>query len=1078
MKNNYVRQVGRRLCLVLGILLSMDVMAQDLRVTGKITDAESGNGIPGVNVVIKGSNRGVNSDANGTYTINVSSGNTTLVFSFVGYIRQEASVGNRSTVNITLTPDVSSLQEVVVTGYAAQQKRDITGSVAIVDVKEARKIPSSNIAEQLQGRVAGVQVSSTGDPGSSAFVRIRGIGTINQNEPLYVIDGVPVQNESNLNFLNPNDVESIQVLKDAASASIYGSRAANGVIVITTKKGRAGSSKINVDVFTGVQSPAKYPSLANPEELLRINQGLSEGAGIPFTSRLYINEGGRWTLPDFLVRDGANDATGGYRTGAPQVDPNKYFLNSDPTADAGKNYLISQANKAGTDWFREVFRPAPITSVQLSASGGSDRGNYFFSANLYDHKGIMIENFYKRYQTRVNSVYNVKRNIRVGENLTVAYQTTQAGMGNPNEGSVFLNTLRMPQIVPVYDIKGYWGSPAPANSNATNPVAQQTRNAQSGGYSFRILGDVYAEIEFLKHFRFKSSFGLDFNTGQGRGYGYRNFEATEINSSNSMSRDMYSNRNWVFYNTLAYNKEFGDGTHRISALVGTEARRNTYDGFRVSGNGLTFGDDPYYRVLTNTNAKTWKFENDYRGEVTIASQFAQANYAYKDKYLISGTVRRDGISRFINNPYGVFPAGSIGWRISKEDFFKELTAVNDLKLRASYGITGNNEIGTDYPGYANFGQDLAGSAYPIAGNPNTVTPGFDQQSLANTDLRWETTKLLNIGVDARLINALDFSIEWYNRKTEDILYQVDIPSTQGNIGRLPLNIGAMQNKGIDLQIGYRGKAASDQLTYGVTLTGGHYTNKVVKLDANSNTFIRAGGSRIGDITYTAIGLPVSQYYGYIADGVVKAEAELPKTPGDAKVGRLKFRDLNNDGVINDKDETTLGSPIPKFTYGLNLTASFRNFDFTAYFQGVQGNQIFNYVRYFTDFPAFQANYSKNMLYKAGDTYPKLDRNDTYSSQRSSFYVENGSYFRAKNISIGYTLPASLLSRVGVDRLRVYLQTSNLFTVTKYTGLDPDVSITNVTEGWNSGARRDLAMGVDQGRYPIARSVIFGLNLEF
>ena len=1051
--------------------------AQDRRVTGRVTNSADNQPVPGATVQVKGAATGTTTDASGNYSIALRPGNNTLVFSSVGYKTQEVAVGNQTAINISMSEDAASLTEVVVTGYAAQQKRDITGSVAVVDVKEMKKIPASNIADQLQGRIAGVQVSSTGDPGSAAFIRIRGIGTINQNEPLYVIDGVPVQNESNLNFLNPNDVESIQVLKDAASASIYGSRAANGVIVITTKKGKAGASKINVDVFTGIQAPAKYPSLANPEELLRINQGLSAGAGIPFTSRLYLNNGGTWTLPDFLVRDGANEATGGYATGAPQADPSRYFLNSDPTADAGRNYLISRANKQGTDWFREVFRPAPMTSVQLSASGGSEKGNYFFSANFFDHNGIMIENFYKRYQTRINSTFNVKRNIRVGENLSVAYQTTQGSMGNPSEGSVFMNTLRMPQIVPVYDINGYWGSPAPANSNAGNPVAQQTRGAENQGYSIRLTGNVFAEVDFLKYFTAKTSFGLDFNTGQGRGYGYRNFEATEINSSNSMGRSMYSNRNWVWFNTLAFNREFNGGKHRVSALIGTEARKNTYDGFNAGGNGLTFGDDPFYRILTNTNSKTWNL-GDYRGEVTIASQFGQLNYVLDDKYLFSGTVRRDGISRFINNPYGVFPAGSVGWRISKENFMRDVTAVNDLKLRASYGVTGNNEIGSDYPGYANFGQSLGGTAYPIQGSPTSVTPGFSQQSLSNQDLKWETTKLLNIGVDARLMNALDLTLEWYDRKTSDILYQVDIPSTQGNIGRLPLNIADMENRGIDLQIGYRGNALGNQLSYGVTLTGGHYTNKVTRLDANSNTFITGAGSRIGDITRTLVGGPISQYYGYIADGVIKAESELPATPGDAKVGRLKFRDLNGDGKIDNNDETTIGSPIPKWNYGINLTASYKGFDFTAYFQGVQGNQIFNYVRYFTDFPAFQANYSKNMLYNAGDTYPKLDRNDTYSAQRSSFYVENGSYFRAKNVTLGYTLPTGVVNRFGVDRLRVYVQAQNLFTITKYTGLDPDISITNVTEGWNSGARRDLSMGVDQGRYPIARSVLVGLNLEF
>ncbi|MCU0338548.1 MAG: TonB-dependent receptor [Spirosomaceae bacterium] len=1049
--------------------LSWATMAQGRKVSGKVTDSETGSPMPGVTVLVKGSNAGANTDGNGAYSLNVPD-KATIVFSFVGYATQEVAVGNRTTLNLALAPDAKALQEVVVTGYAAQAKKDITGAVAVVDVKEMKKVNASNIADQLQGRIAGVQVSSSGDPGSAAFVRIRGIGSINQNEPLYVIDGVPVQNESNLNFLNPNDIESMQVLKDAASASIYGSRAANGVVVITTKKGKAGTSKINVDVFTGIQQPTTALPMANPTELLQINEGLSKGAGIPFESPHYVQQGGRWVLPDWTVRGGG--FRGGVLSGDPRANANNYFLNSDPTADANANYLIQGVNKEGTDWFGEVFKPAPVNSVQLSASGGSERGNYFFSTNYYKHDGIMIKNNYTRYQMRMNSTFNVKKNVRVGESFSVAYQTTVAGMGNPNEGSALKNSYSMIPFAPVYDINGYWaGSPY---GNASNPVAQQHRAAEGKGYSMRLTGNMFAEVDLFKNFTAKTLFGLDFGTGQGRGYGFRNFESNEINSSNSMSRSMFSNRNWVWSNTLSYNQEFGD--HRVNALIGTEARRNTYDGFNAGGNGLVFGDDPNYRILTNTNSKTWNL-GEYRGEVTIASMFAQVGYNYQDKYLVSGTVRRDGVSRFINNPYGVFPAGSIGWRVSKEEFMKTVSQINDLKLRASYGVTGNNEVRGDYPGFSNYGQDLSNTAYPITGSPSSVTAGFAQNSTGNPDLRWETTSMLNLGVDARLFNAFDVTFEWYDRKTSDILYNVQQPTTAGNIGSIPQNIGDMRNVGYDISIGYRGKAVNNQLTFNVLATAGHYKNTMTRIDANDNTFIAGAGSRIGNITRTLTGQPISQFWGYISDGVIQSnESSYLKEMGDAKVGRLKFRDVNGDGKITDADEGIIGSPLPKLVYGLNLTANYKNFDFTMFFQGVYGNQLFNYLRYFTDFPAFQANYSKNMLYEAGKTYPALDRNDNYSSQRSSFYVEPGSYFRGKNLTLGYTLPNNLSGKIGLDKVRVYLQAQNLFTITKYSGLDPDVTIVNVQEGYNSG--RDLEMGVDNGRYPIARTIFLGLNVEF
>ncbi len=1055
--------------LFLSLLVSWSVFAQDRKVSGKVSDSENGSGMPGVTVLVKGTATGANTDGNGNYSISVPN-NATLVYSFVGYSTQEVAVGNRSAINISLGADARALQEVVVTGYAAQAKKDITGAVAVVDVKEMKKVNASNIADQLQGRVAGVQVSSSGDPGSAAYIRVRGIGSINQNEPLYVIDGVPVQNESNLNFLNPNDIESIQVLKDAASASIYGSRAANGVIVITTKKGKAGASKINVDVYTGTQTPGHGLPMANPDELLKINQGLSAGAGIPFESPHYIVNGSSASLPDFTVRSGG--FRGGVKAGDPKADPNKYFLNSDPTADANANYLIQTVNKTGTDWFKEVFKPASVTSVQLSASGGSEKGQYFFSTNYFKQNGIMIKNNFTRYQMRMNSVFNVKKAIRMGEEASIAYQTTIASLGNPNEGSALKNSYSMIPFAPVYDINGYWaGSPY---GNASNPVAQQNRSAENKGYSFRLTGGVYVEADILKNLTAKTKFGLDFGTGQGRGYGFRNFESNEINSSNSMSRNMWSNRNWVWSNTLSYKVEVGD--HRISALVGTEARRNTYDGFNANGNGLVFGDDPNYRILTNTNSKTWNL-GEYRGEVTISSLFGQLNYNYQDKYLVSATVRRDGVSRFINNPYGVFPAASVGWRLSKEEFMKTISAINDLKLRASYGVTGNNEVGGDYPGYSNYGQDLSNTAYPITGASSSVTPGFAQNSVGNPDLRWETTKMLNIGIDTRLFNALDVTFEWYDRKTSDILYGVPLPSTAGNIGSVPQNIGDMQNTGYDFSIGYRGKAVNNQLNWGVTVNAGHYKNTMTKIDANSNSFIASAGGRLGNTTRTLVGYPISQFWGFVSDGIIQSgDANYLKTMGDAKVGRMKFRDINGDGKIDSDDEGVIGSPIPKLNYGINLTANYKNFDFTFYMQGVYGNQIFNFLRYYTDFPVFQANYSKNMLYNAGTTYPALDRNDNYSAQRSTFYVESGSYFRGKNLTLGYTLPNSIASKVGLDRVRLYLQAQNLFTVTNYSGIDPDVTIVNLQEGYNS--RRDLEMGVDYGRYPISRQLYFGVNIEF
>ncbi len=1048
---------------------SVLVFAQDRVVSGTVTD-ENGAPMPGVNIVVKGSSNGTASDTDGKYKITAKDADI-LVFSFIGYQNSEIAVGARSVVNSQMSLDVKTLSELVVVGYSSVEKKDLSSSVAVVDTKEMTKIAASNIGDQLIGRVAGVQVSTSGDPGSSQSIRIRGIGTINNNEPLYVIDGVPVSSEANFNFLNPSDIESMQILKDAAAASIYGSRAANGVIVITTKKGK-GKSKLTIDYFTGTQDPARFPSMANPTELLQIRQGLAAGAGQTFNSSLFPKVDGVAVLPDYITRQG------GFLAGAPEVDPSKYFINSDPTADASKNYQITAANKEGTNWFKEIFKPASKTSFTVSGSGGSDKGNYYFSANYFEHNGILIKNSYKRYQTRLNSSFNVAKNIRVGENINIAYQTTQAGLGNPSEGSPLKNAYAMPQIISVRDIKGYYGSPAGGNSNAGNPVAQQERAAAGNfGHTMRILGNMYAEVDFLKNFTFKTTFGLDYNNGPSQEYGYRNFEATEINSANTFRQKLFTNTSWVFTNVLNYNKAFGN--HTISALIGYESRQSLSEGFEASGGALQFGDDPFYRTLGNVKAGTLAISS-YANQNNLISQFANVNYNYADKYYFTATVRRDGSSRFINNKYGTFPSVSAAWRISKESFMADVSFISDLKLRGSYGTTGNNEVGNDYPGYTNYAQGPEKANYDLRGTGNSLVTGFQQETTANPNLKWETTTLANIAFDATFFNKFDVTLELYDRQTKDMIYGVQQPWEAGYIGTIAQNIGSMSNKGIDLQLNYRGKALNDELNFSIGLSGTHYVNKIINLDANGNPKVFGDGTRIGNPSVTSAGNPISQFRGYIADGLWTSQeqinSELFADKGDAKVGRIRFQDINKDGKINDDDIVNTGSPLPKIQLGLNLTASYKNFDVSAYFNGKYGNKNFNFLRYFNDFPAFQANYSKDMLYQAGKTLPVLDANDNYSSRLSSAYIESGSFTRLSNLVIGYSLPASLTQRYGLEKIRLYIQGQNLFTITSYKGLDPDIGVANLTEGFTS--RRDLTIGLDNGRYPWARTFLVGANIQF
>jgi TonB-dependent starch-binding outer membrane protein SusC len=1069
MKQNYY--VLKRIAFVGVLMLSTLASFAQKKVSGKITDGDGGSGLPGVSISVKGTSKGALTDANGNYSLDADAANT-LVFSFVGYNTQEVVVGNKATINVILTQDNQSLQEVVVTGYTSQSRKDIISAIAVVDTKEMQKVASSSIGEQLQGRAAGVFVGNTGGPGSAQYVRIRGIGTINSSEPLYVIDGIPLQGESQLNFINPADIESMQILKDAASASAYGTRAANGVILITTKKGKAGNSKISLDVYSGMQTPSfgKFPTLSDPTTLMQIKAGLLKGSGQALQDRLYPLVGGQFTLPDFIAPNG------GYKAGDPAVDPKKYFVTPDPTGGAGDNYSIKKANQAGTDWLNELFKPAQMTNYQLAASGGSEKGQFYFSGNYMDHKGTMVKNDYTRYQIRANTTFNVKNRVRVGENVNLAYQVNTArNLGNPAEGTPLVNAIRMPQIVPLYDINGYWGGGQGTGTNASNPVANQYRSATNKDYNFRFFGNVFAEIDIVKNLTLRTKLGANFNQGIRTNYTYRNFEATEVNSANQLAINTYLNRDWTWSNILQYKFNIGD-KHNFDVYAGTEANQNTYNGFDARGGKLAFGDDVNYRLLGNSDSKTYGV-GGYQGENSLFSQLAGLSYKLGDKYLAEAKIRRDGSSKFINNRWGIFPAGSVGWRISKENFMQGVTFINDLKFRASYGTLGNNQTG-DYVGYSNFGTSPGSTSYDLTGSSSSVQAGFDQQSTGNPDLKWETTKMFNVGFDGTLFNALDLTLDWYNRNTIGMIYGVEQPLEAGNIGFIDQNIGDMNNKGWEFSIGYRGKAVANQLGYNVTFNGSANKNEVVRLDANDNTYITSANGRIGDWTWTEAGLPISQYRGYIWDGVYQSESELSalKDRGEAKVGRFKFRDLNNDGIINDKDETFIGSPFPTFTYGMNLNLNYKGFDFTGYLQGVYGNKIVNMLKYYIDFPVFQANYSQRMLTEAGKTLPVLDNSDNYSARKSSFYVEDGSYLRGRNLQLGYTLPQQVVSKIGMDRLRVYLQGQNLFTFTKYTGIDPDVSVSDYTEAYNS--RRDLNLGVDFGKYPTSKTVMVGISAEF
>ncbi|MCX6216205.1 TonB-dependent receptor [Spirosoma sp.] len=1064
MKNNYYVRWGSHLLWITLLLIHTAVLAQDRTITGRITSKGEGSALPGVNVSIKGTSRGVVSDANGGYSI-VAPSRTTLVYSFIGFKAQEVVVGNQSVINVSLSEDVSTLNEVVVTGYSAQSKRDITGAVSTVNTKELLSIPATDVAQQLQGRVAGVTVTNDATPGGSATVRIRGFGTIGNNDPLYIIDGVPTQN---LGTINQNDIETIQVLKDASASSIYGSRAANGVVIVTTKKGKAGVSRITFDAYYGSQQWAKKGEVLNATELGQYLYLADVNAGkVPSHGQYTYGANGQVTIPAYVFPSKGAEGTAA-------VDPSKYSLTPDNI------YAITRS--ANTNWFDEVSRTAPIQNYQLGASGGSETGRYALSVGYFNQQGTVRDISYDRYSIRANTEFNVKKRIRIGENLTAAYSSRKGGFNNNEEQNAVSGAYKHHPLLPVYDIAGNFAGSRGLNlGNNSNPVATLFRERDNRYNSLRVFGNAYAEVDIIEGLTARTSMGLDANGDRAKYLGRANPEYIEGSFNNSLTDQNRYFYQWVWTNTLNYSKTFKN-VHKVDAFVGTEAIRQYQEFFGAARSGyFTEQKDiqSYLDLGTQSSASNeGRIEQDY----SLFSVFGKLNYAYSDKYLFQAIIRQDKSSRFLSaSNSALFPAVSAGWRISQENFFKNnLTFVSDMKLRAGWGKTGNQAIG-DYNAYTTYRSNTFTNGYPIDGSMSTATAGFSPQRFGNPNAKWEATASTNFGFDlAMLSNKLDVSFDVWSRKTTDMLFTSPFTFTAGDADIPAYNVGSMQNRGVDLAIGYKDRKGD--FRYGASINFATYRNKVLKLDESDGTRYFGYGSRVPAVTLTQAGLPISSFFGYKVLGIFQTaeEAKAWAPYGDYNaVGKFKMADINGDGKIDDSDRTIIGNPHPDFTYGINLNLGYKNFDLTIFGNGSQGNDIYNYTRYFTDFNTFQGNRSRRALYDAwsktnpGGTVPIPDANDQISSRPSSYFIEDGSYFRIKNVQLGYTLPTGLLSKLGLASCQIYVQSQNLLTFTKYQGLNPEISISN-----NSSGDRNRNLGFDGGYLPASRTLLFGLSVGF
>ncbi|MCW3114312.1 MAG: TonB-dependent receptor plug, partial [Segetibacter sp.] len=1000
------------LLLLLGLNYSF---AQTNRVTGKVVGPDNAP-LVGVNVQVSGTNRGTSSGSDGSFGIEAAA-NSSLIFSYVGYVSLTVPVDGRSTITVSMMSDAKALNAVVVTGYSTQSRRDITGSVVSVDAAELTKVSAPNVAQQLQGRAPGVTVTSNNTPGGEATVRIRGFGTINNNDPLYVIDGVPTK--GGLNNINPNNIESMQVLKDASAASIYGSRAANGVIIITTKKGKTGAAKFSVNIRTGVQTgKTDLGLIINPLQHGQLLWQQLRNAGILTNgnpSHQQYGNGATPVVPDYILAGSSY----GLSEGDPRVNPALINYNRDGF------YQIVKANIEGTDWEKEILRTAPIQEYNIGASGGSQKNHYALSMNYFKQDGVLLNTSFNRYSLRSNTEFNFKDRFRIGENLEVSF-TENKGYYNNNgtasgtnnqDGNPIGNAYRIPSIIPVYDIMGRFAATRAAGLGpATNPVAQLYRNRNDKTSTYRTFGNIYAELDMLKDLTLRSSMGIDYINANRVDFNLLDLEEAEIETNNSLTNANAYDITWTWSNTLNYKKTL-NGIHRFNVLAGTEAIKGIGRDFTGTRTAF-FSEDPRYMFLS---AGSSGINNSGAGyEYALFSLFGKINYSLKDRYLLEATVRRDGSSRFgANNRYGTFPAFSAGWRLSKEDFLAGLSFFDDLKIRAGWGQTGNQEIG-NYNGFNTYRSTLNQSSYAITGSNSSVVAGFDTQAFGNPDAKWETTTQTNVGVDATILKGkLTLSFDWYNRVTSNMLYQVSLPATQGTATVPFVNVGKMGNKGIDIGIDYKNKAGRD-ISYGIGVNFSTYKNKVLQLNNSATAVLLGPAIRSYTWTRSVVGQPLYSFYGLIIDGIYQNAAEVakgPAYPGYAAVGTYKYRDVDGNGTINDNDRTFIGNPHPDFTYGVNLNFGYKDFDFSAFFQGVQGNEVLNMVKRWIDFNNQAGNRSLRMLNDSwtpsnpNAVLPILNSNDSRSQQPSSYFIEDGSYLRMKNLTLGYTFPSSFLNRL-------------------------------------------------------------------
>ncbi len=1015
-------------------------------VTGVITDSETGEGLPGVTILEKGTSNGTITDLDGNYTLSVAEDGI-LFISYVGYVTEEISVTGMNEVSIAMIPDIISLEDVVVIGYGTIRKSDLTGAVASISAEEMQQSAVSGLDQALQGRTAGVSITAnSGSPGAAPMVMIRGMGTVTDPDPLFVVDGMPMS-ASAVGALNPGDIESTEILKDASAAAIYGSRAGNGVVIITTKKGKAGKTSLSFDAYTGIQSVTKTLDLVDASDFVTLR-----------------NAAGQTWEDSSLV--------------------------------------------SNTDWQEEIFRPAAISNYQLSFLGGTENINYALSGSYFDQEGIIKGSDYQRYTFRINTSANIKPWISAGENISYIHSTQNIIPEENEYTSVVITALTMDPAVPVeYPDTAEFTNPYdrfyPAQrNNIRNPVGIIDRNHHILQTN-KLLGNVFVDLKPVKWISLRTNFGLESTRQQREIYEPEYFESADaLRPQNLLINLDYHTTSLLWENTVTIKKVIAE-KHDITLLGGYTRELNSYRYMAGAAFNVPIDDNLWF--FSNSSPDPDGESNNFQDITTqigdyvltdaipydaaLISYIGRLLYSYDGKYDINATIRRDGSSRFTGeDKWGLFPSFAAGWKISEEAFFKNVEFINFLKLRAGWGKLGNQQIG-DYAAYTDVTYNIN---YSFGSYPQTGYQGGAPLGLGNRNLYWEETVMTNIGLDINFWNnKLAFNIDAYVRNTSDMLSQVPISLVVGVTNPPYVNTGEVQNQGIEINGIFKEKRGDFSYSVGANIA--FIRNEVTYLPSD----IPAGDFRdIGYVNLTQEGQPIASFYGYVTDGYWQTQEEInaanllaQQTAGDDGVnydqnrtapGDIKYKDLNGDNRINSDDQTFIGSPHPDMTYGISIDLQYKIFDLKIFGQGVYGNEVFFGPIFYLESPTAYWNVLSTMndhWEQTGDdpSVPRLDfNNSNLNLRKSDRYIHDGSYFRIKNVQLGVTLPDQISRKVGIERLRVYVASQNLLTFSKYPGFDPEIG--RGPEQTNSPAQLD--MGIDRGLYPLARSYMVGVNLSF